>query len=78
MAGIPTIIDHDNNDFALWESASIIRYLVARYDKDHKLSFPTDSNETFLVDQWMTFQASGQVSNSTFLQFRSHLRLPLI
>jgi len=57
---IPTIIDHDNNDFTLWESTTIIRYLVERYDKDRKISFPTNSNESFLIDQWMTFQASGQ------------------
>jgi len=57
---IPTIIDHDNNDFTLWESATIVRYLVDRYDKDHKLSFPAGSAESYLVDQWMTFQVSGQ------------------
>jgi len=57
---IPTIIDHDNNDFTLWESNTIIRYLVERYDKDRKISFPAGTNESFLVDQWMTFQASGQ------------------
>jgi len=57
---IPTIIDHDNGDFILWESATIIRYLVDRYDTKHKLSFPRGSKESFLIDQWMTFQVSGQ------------------
>ena len=61
MSGIPTIIDHDNNDFTIWESNSIIKYLLAKYDTGHKLSFPADTNESFLVDQWMTFQVSGQV-----------------
>src|ERR1700742_4596586 len=62
MLGVPTIIDHDNDDFTLWESTTIVRYLVERYDKDHKISFPSGTNESFLIDQWMTFQASGQVS----------------
>jgi len=57
---IPTIIDHDNDDFTLWESTTIIRYLVERYDKDRRISFPAGTNESFLIDQWMTFQASGQ------------------
>jgi len=57
---IPTIIDHDNNDFTLWESNTIIKYLVDRYDKENVLHFPTGSNESYLIDQWMTFQVSGQ------------------
>jgi len=57
---IPTIIDHDNNDFTLWESNSIIKYLVERYDKENKIHFPSGTNEAHLVDQWMTFQVSGQ------------------
>jgi len=57
---IPTIVDHDNGDFTLWESATIIRYLVDRYDTNHKLSYPRGSKEAFQVDQWTTFQASGQ------------------
>jgi glutathione S-transferase len=63
--GIPTIIDHDNDDFALWESNSIINYLIERYDTENKLQFPRGTKEYFLVDQWMTFQVSGQVMKST-------------
>jgi glutathione S-transferase len=61
--GIPTIVDHDNGDFAIWESNSIIKYLLAKYDTENRLSFPDGSNESFLLDQWLTFQASGQVSD---------------
>jgi len=57
---IPTIIDHDNGDFVLWESNSIIKYLIETYDKENKLQFPRGTKEYFLVDQWMTFQVSGQ------------------
>ena len=59
--GIPCIIDHSHNDFVVWESAAIIQYLVDRYDKEHKLSFPIGTDEYFLVQQWVAFQISGQV-----------------
>jgi len=57
---IPTIIDHDNDDFALWESNAIIKYLVDRYDKDNTIHFGSGTKESYLLDQWMTFQVSGQ------------------
>jgi glutathione S-transferase len=61
LTGIPAIIDHDNDDFVLWESNTIIKYLADRYDKENKIHFPAGSKDSYLVDQWMTFQASGQV-----------------
>lgn len=60
--GIPTIIDHDNNDFTLWESIAIMKYLVETYDKEKKLFFPGGTKESYQVDQWLAFQSSGQVS----------------
>jgi len=57
---IPTIIDHDNNDFTLWESNAIIKYLVDRYDKENKIHFPHSTKEDYETDQWMNFQVSGQ------------------
>jgi len=57
---IPTIIDHDNNDFVLWESNAIIKYLVDRYDKDKKIHFAHSTAEDYETDQWMCFQVSGQ------------------
>jgi len=56
---VPTIIDHENNDFVLWESDAILLYLAERYDKDHKFSAVTDE-EKALQNQWLFFQASGQ------------------
>jgi len=57
---LPAIIDHDNEDFVLWESNSIIKYLVERYDKSFTLHYPHGTKESYLLDQWMTFQVSGQ------------------
>ncbi|EED79275.1 predicted protein [Postia placenta Mad-698-R] len=56
---IPTIIDHKNDDFVLWESNAILLYLVEKYDTDHKISV-TDGNDKFTQLQWLYFQASGQ------------------
>ncbi|KZT70245.1 thioredoxin-like protein [Daedalea quercina L-15889] len=56
---IPTLIDHANNNFAIWESNAIILYLVEKYDTDHRISV-SDASEQFHQLQWLFFQASGQ------------------
>ncbi|KAI0821290.1 glutathione S-transferase [Irpex lacteus] len=56
---IPTLIDHKNGDFAIWESDAIITYLVDTYDKEHKIS-ASDTKEKYEQLQWLFFQASGQ------------------
>jgi len=56
---IPTLIDHKNNDFVVWESNAIMTYLVEKYDTEHKISV-TDFNEKTTQLQWLFFQASGQ------------------
>ncbi|EKM48891.1 uncharacterized protein PHACADRAFT_214611 [Phanerochaete carnosa HHB-10118-sp] len=56
---IPTIIDHKNNDYTLWESDAILLYLAELYDPEHKISV-VDANEKFQQLQWLFFQASGQ------------------
>ncbi|SPO06515.1 probable glutathione S-transferase Ure2-like [Cephalotrichum gorgonifer] len=56
---LPAIYD-PNTDLTLWESGAIVLYLVSHYDTSHKLSFPAGSNEAYLAQQWLFFQASGQ------------------
>ncbi|KAL4247797.1 GST superfamily protein [Abortiporus biennis] len=56
---IPTLIDHHNNDFAIWESCAIMLYLAEKYDKDKKI-YSSDFNERALINQYLFFQASGQ------------------
>ena len=56
---IPTIIDHKNGDFVLWESDAILLYLVDKYDTEKRFTV-TDENEKHLINQWLFFQASGQ------------------
>lgn len=56
---IPTLIDHGNNDFVVWESNAIMVYLADKYDTDHKISV-SDAGEKAQQLQWLFFQASGQ------------------
>ncbi|KAI0685586.1 glutathione S-transferase [Cytidiella melzeri] len=56
---IPTLVDHNNGDFTIWESDAIILYLVDTYDTEHKISV-SDTKEKYEQLQWLFFQASGQ------------------
>ncbi|KAI0360537.1 glutathione S-transferase C-terminal-like protein [Trametes cingulata] len=56
---LPALVDHNNNDFVIWESDAILLYLVDKYDPEHKLSV-ADAEEKYKLLQWLFFQASGQ------------------
>lgn len=47
-ASIPTLQD---DDFALWESNTIIRYLCTKYENYHL--YPTDVKQRANVEKWM-------------------------
>ncbi|KAF2431726.1 glutathione transferase 2 [Tothia fuscella] len=55
---IPAIYD-SNTDITLWESGAIVEYLIEKYDKDGRLSFPVGSKESYLAKQWLFFQAKA-------------------
>ena len=52
---IPTIIDHDNDGFVIFESSAILIYLA---EKAGAL-LPTDVKGRSLVIQWLMFQTGG-------------------
>lgn len=56
---IPTLVDHHNGDFALWESAAIMQYLVDTYDTKHLIS-SADPKERAQIAQYLFFQVSQQ------------------
>lgn len=52
---IPTIVDHDNDDFAVFETGAIMVYLT---EKTGQL-MPQDEKGRSLVMQWLMFQMGG-------------------
>lgn len=62
---LPTLIDHKNNDYTIWESAAILLYLVDEYDIEKKFTV-TKTEDKHHLNQWLFFQGSGQ--GATFAQ----------
>ncbi|KAK3902566.1 hypothetical protein C8A05DRAFT_44045 [Staphylotrichum tortipilum] len=56
---IPTIIDHDRNAFPVFEGLAILTYLTRHYDRDHLFSFPVESDEYSVAEQWIAWQHGG-------------------
>lgn len=58
---IPAITDKftDGSKIRVFESGAVLEYLVDRYDKDHKLSYPRDSREHWEVISWLMWQMGG-------------------
>jgi len=52
---IPTIVDHDNDDFSVFESGAILIYLAEKSGQ----FLPSDNKGRSLVLQWLMFQIGG-------------------
>lgn len=52
---IPAITDtfSDGSQIHLWESGSILKYLVEQYDKDFKLWYPAGTRENYELFSWV-------------------------
>lgn len=58
---IPALTDtfHDGKSIRLFESGSILQYLVEQYDIHHKISYPKGTREAYEVNNWLFFQNAG-------------------
>jgi glutathione S-transferase len=58
---IPALSDTftDGKTIRLFESGSIMQYLVERYDTEHKISYPKGSRESYEVNNWLFFLNAG-------------------
>ncbi|EHK24992.1 uncharacterized protein TRIVIDRAFT_30156 [Trichoderma virens Gv29-8] len=56
---IPAIVDHDNNDLAVFEGNAILGYLARRYDTKNLFSFPVDSDDYTRSEAWIGWQHGG-------------------
>jgi glutathione S-transferase len=57
---IPALTDtfSDGKTIRLFESGSIMQYLVERYDTEGKVSYPRGSREAWEVNNWVSIEPS--------------------
>jgi glutathione S-transferase len=69
----------DGKPIRLFESGSIMQYLVERYDTEYKISYPKGTREWFEMNNWLFFQNAGvgpmqgQASKYQFFFLSRHL-----
>ncbi|KAK4039228.1 hypothetical protein C8A01DRAFT_16762 [Parachaetomium inaequale] len=56
---IPTVVDHDRGGFAVFEGIAILTYLTRHYDPEHRFSFPVESDDYSVAEQWIAWQHGG-------------------
>ncbi|GAA5998812.1 glutathione S-transferase family protein [Rhodotorula paludigena] len=57
---IPALVDHQNNDFTVFESKACLVYLQLKYDTENRFGAGATAEQQAEQAQWLYFQASGQ------------------
>lgn len=62
---IPALTDKwtDGKPIRVFESGAILEYLVDRYDKDNKVSYPRDSAQHWEVISWVSTFGGTQATS---------------
>ncbi|ODV92272.1 hypothetical protein CANCADRAFT_18585, partial [Tortispora caseinolytica NRRL Y-17796] len=60
-ARVPTLVDHDADDFAVWESGSIVQYLCEKKGMPCSL-WSSDPKEKAQIVSWLYFEATAQAN----------------
>jgi glutathione S-transferase len=72
---IPALVDHTSGKpKRVFEGASMQLYLCEKYDKDHKISFPYDSDEYWETVEWLVWMV-GLARNIHFSS-QTNIQLP--
>ncbi|KAJ4134946.1 Glutathione S-transferase 2 [Fusarium equiseti] len=56
---IPVLVDHDNDDLAVFEGNAILSYLTRKYDPEYKFSFKSDDDDYTRAESWIGWQHGG-------------------
>lgn len=61
---IPALTDKDENgnEIKIFESGAILLYVIAKYDKDNKISYPYGTKEHWETISWVRFSMLGQIA----------------
>lgn len=66
---IPTIVDHENGDFPVFESGAILFYLAEKYGK----FLSKDPKQKSVALQWVFFQMAGVGPNIGYVYIFKHM-----
>ena len=56
---IPTIVDHNRNDFVVFETNAILAYLTRHYDPENKFNPAVETDDHSVVEQWVSWEHGG-------------------
>lgn len=63
--------DDNGKEIRVFESGSIMQYLVERYDTEYRISYPRGSREWVEMNSWLFFLNAGVGPSTTFESFLS-------